>query len=98
MVLAKELGYMVSETDIPRENLYTADEVFFTGTAVEVTPVRSIDKIAVGTGQRGPITAQIQEAFFQYVEGRVEDRHGWLTPVYAEDRTVDIPPVVPVGA
>ena len=98
MVLAKELGYSVEEADIPRENLYTADEVFFTGTAVEVTPVSSVDKIAVGTGQRGPITAQIQEAFFKYVEGRAEDRHGWLTPVYAKDRTVDIPPIVPVSA
>tara|TARA_B100000929_G_scaffold44776_1_gene31826 strand:- start:17 stop:781 length:765 start_codon:yes stop_codon:yes gene_type:complete len=98
MVLARELGYTVAEADIPRENLYTADEVFFTGTAVEVTPVRSIDKIAVGTGQRGPITAQIQEAFFAYVEGRAEDRHAWLTPVYAEDSIVGASPVVSAGA
>ncbi len=63
--------------------LYIADEIFFTGTAAEVTPVRSVDRIPVGTGRRGPITEQLQRAFFDIVEGRVEDRHGWLTPVPA---------------
>ena len=84
MTLARELGYTVEEADIPREILYIADEVFLTGTAAEITPIRSIDKIAVGTGSRGPITAQLQEIFFAHVEGRTEDRHGWLTPVYPD--------------
>ena len=84
MVLARELGYTVEESDVPRENLYIADEVFFTGTAAEITPIRSIDKILVGLGSRGPITAQLQEIFFAHVEGRTEDRHGWLTPVYPD--------------
>ena len=84
ILLARELGYEVVESDIPREKLYIADEVFFTGTAAEVTPIRSIDKITVGSGRRGPITEALQKAFFAHVEGRVDDAHGWLTPVYAE--------------
>jgi len=84
MVLARELGYEVVEQDIPRESLYIADEVFFTGTAAEVTPVRSIDKIKVGKGSRGPITEELQKLFFAHVEGRVDDTHGWLTPVIAK--------------
>lgn len=84
MVLAKELGIEVVEDDIPRECLYIADEVFFSGTAAEITPIRSIDKIAIGLGRRGPITEKLQDAFFAHVEGRVDDVHGWLTPVYAE--------------
>ncbi|MGD8328164.1 MAG: branched-chain amino acid transaminase [Acidobacteriota bacterium] len=84
MVLGRELGYEVSEDDIPRESLYIADEVFFTGTAAEITPIRSIDKVPIGIGRRGPITEEIQKAFFANVEGRVEDTHGWLTPVYAK--------------
>jgi len=84
MVLARELGYQVAEDDIPRESLYIADEVFFTGTAAEITPIRSIDKVPIGIGRRGPITEEIQKAFFAQVEGRVEDTHGWRTPVYAE--------------
>jgi branched-chain amino acid aminotransferase len=84
MTLAGEMGHVVQETDIPREMLYIADEVFFTGTAAEITPIRSIDKIPVGIGRRGPVTAALQEAYFAHVEGRVEDRHGWLAPVYAE--------------
>ena len=83
MTLADELGYDVAEQDVPRESLYTADEVFFTGTAVEVTPVRSIDKLPVGAGTRGPVTATLQERFFAHVKGQTEDAHGWLTPVYA---------------
>ncbi len=82
--LAREAGIPVVETNIPREMLYIADEIFFTGTAAEVTPVRSVDRIPVGAGRRGPITEQLQKAFFDIVEGRVEDRFGWLTPVPAE--------------
>jgi branched-chain amino acid aminotransferase len=63
--------------------LYIADEVFFTGTAAEVTPVRSIDRIAVGSGRRGPVTEKLQKAFFEIVEGKTPDRFGWLTPVPA---------------
>jgi branched-chain amino acid aminotransferase len=81
MTLAGELGLNVIESVIPRELLYLADEIFFTGTAAEVTPVRSVDRITVGSGRRGPITEKIQKAFFEIVEGRVADRHGWLTPV-----------------
>ncbi len=82
--LAREAGIPVVETNIPREMLYIADEIFFTGTAAEVTPVRSVDRIPVGEGRRGPITERLQRAFFDIVEGRVEDRFGWLTPVPAE--------------
>jgi branched-chain amino acid aminotransferase len=81
VTLARELGISLVETVIPREMLYIADEVFFTGTAVEVTPVRSVDRIEIGSGRRGPITEKLQTAFFDIVEGRAEDRHGWLTPV-----------------
>ncbi len=81
LTLAREAGIPVVEMNIPREMLYIADEIFFTGTAAEVTPVRSVDRIPVGSGKRGPVTEQLQKAFFDIVEGRVEDRHGWLTPV-----------------
>lgn len=83
--IARDLGYEVREEIIPREMLYIADEVFFTGTAVEVTPVRSIDRIPVGTGSRGPVTEQLQRHFFDIVRGRSEDVYGWLTPVYGEE-------------
>ncbi|MDA2937468.1 branched-chain amino acid transaminase [Acidobacteria bacterium AH-259-A15] len=86
MALAKEGGYEVIEQSIPREMLYLADEIFLTGTAAEVTPIRSVDSLIVGEGKRGPITKQIQQDFFDYVEGNVEDRHGWMTPVYKEER------------
>lgn len=86
ITLARERGYSVIEEQISRERLYIADEVFLTGTAAEVTPVRSVDGIAVGPGRRGPITNRIQEDFFDYVEGKVEDRHGWMTSVYREAR------------
>ncbi len=81
MQLLQERGHEVIEHQIPREMLYLADEVFMTGTAAEVTPVRSIDKIEVGDGRRGPVTAQLQNDFFAYVKGEVDDRHGWMTPV-----------------
>jgi len=78
ITIAKELGFSIVEMAIPREMLYIADEVFFTGTAAEITPVRSIDKIIVGSGKCGPITKQLQTAFFDYVQTGV-DKHNWLT-------------------
>lgn len=77
--LASDLGYTVKEDSIPREMLYLADELFFTGTAAEVTPIRSVDGIKIGTGKRGPITHKIQDEFFSIVEGKSEDRFNWLT-------------------
>ena len=79
--LSQSLGIPIIETLIPREMLYIADEVFFSGTAAEVTPVRSIDRITIGAGRRGPITEKIQSEFFAIVEGKKPDTHGWLTPV-----------------
>jgi branched-chain amino acid aminotransferase len=81
LTLARDLGVPVVQERLPREMLYVADEVFFTGTAAEVTPIRSVDKITVGPGRRGPVTEKLQKAFFDVVEGRVPDRHGWLTYV-----------------
>jgi branched-chain amino acid aminotransferase len=81
ITLAGDLGLDVREQHLPREMLYIADETFFVGTAAEITPIRSVDKIAIGSGQRGPITAALQQAFFDYVNGVVADRHGWLLPV-----------------
>ena len=82
--IARELGFEVIETLIPREMLYIADEVFFSGTAAEVTPIRSIDRIPIGNGRRGPVTERIQKEFFAYIAGEIPDRYGWFTPVYAE--------------
>ncbi len=81
MKLCGDLGLTVIEQDIPREMLYVADEVFFVGTAAEVTPLRSIDRIPVGSGKRGPVTEKIQQEFFAIVQGKKQDRHGWFTPV-----------------
>jgi branched-chain amino acid aminotransferase len=81
ITLAKDLGISVLERDVPRELLYVADEVFLTGTAAEVTPVRSIDRITVGAGRRGPVTEALQKAFFDVTSGRATDTHGWLTAV-----------------
>jgi branched-chain amino acid aminotransferase len=81
ITLAEEMGFDVHEEQIPREMLYIADEVFLTGTAAEVTPVRSIDKIVVGKGYRGQVTKKLQEAFFAVVNGVNENDHGWLTIV-----------------
>ena len=85
MTLARDFGISVTETSLPREALYLADEVFFVGTAAEVTPVRSIDKIAIGGGRRGPVTERLQRAFFDVINGVTPDRHGWLTYVYAPE-------------
>ncbi len=79
--LARELGIPIVEQRIPREALYLADEVFFTGTAAEITPIRSVDRITVGAGKRGPVTEQLQRAFFDVINGERPDRWGWLTPV-----------------
>ncbi len=81
ITLARDLGYTVKEEFIPRELLYMAEEVFFTGTAAEITPIRSIDRIAIGEGTRGPITERLQSAFFSIVSGESPDEYGWLTPV-----------------
>ncbi len=81
--IAADLSIPVKEAVIPREMLYIADEVFFVGTAVEVTPIRSIDKITIGKGVAGPITRRIQEEFFALTSGKKADRHNWLTPVNA---------------
>jgi len=79
MTLAREAGIPVREAHIPREMLYMADEVFFTGTAAEITPVRSIDKITIGAGKPGPVTTLMQTQYLDIVHGRVDDTHGWLT-------------------
>lgn len=79
LTLARELGIPVEQGPIPREMLYTADEVFFTGTAAEVTPVRSVDRIVVGSGVAGPVTRVLQKRFLDIVHGRIDDEHGWLT-------------------
>ncbi len=81
ITFAREMGLEVMVEEILREQLYFADEVFFTGSAAEVTPIRSIDKIKIGSGGRGPITKKLQEHFFKYIAGEIEDNHGWLTPV-----------------
>lgn len=85
--LADDLDIPVREQPIPREMLYGADEIFLTGTASEVTPVRSIDRITIGRGRRGPVTEQIQRHFLDVVHGRVEDRHDWLT--FVRDHVAD---------
>jgi branched-chain amino acid aminotransferase len=79
--LARDLGHEVREAAIPREMLYVADELFFTGTAAEITPIRSVDHITVGAGRRGPITEKLQQAFFGLFNGTTPDKYGWLEPV-----------------
>jgi branched-chain amino acid aminotransferase len=81
IILAHEMGIKVIEESIPREALYIADEVFFTGSAAEITPINSIDRIPVGTGTRGPITKKLQDRFFEIVSGQGEDKYDWLTYV-----------------
>jgi branched-chain amino acid aminotransferase len=81
ITLAREMGYEVLEQTFPREMLYVADEIFFTGTAAEVTPVRSVDRIKIGSGMRGPITKKLQDEFFGITSGQIPDRYGWMTVV-----------------
>ena len=83
--LAARLGLAVAEQSIPREMLYLADELFFTGTAAEITPIRSVDRIQVGAGRRGPITESLQNAFFGLFSGDTEDRDGWLEGLETAD-------------
>jgi branched-chain amino acid aminotransferase len=90
--IAAQLGIPITETIIPREMLYIADEVFFSGTAAEVTPIRSVDRIVVGDGRCGPITQRIQRRFFEIVKGETSDEFGWLLPVSG------VPEAEPVGA
>ena len=93
--IAHDLGYRVSQENIPREMLYIADELFFVGTAVEITPVRSVDKIVVGTGRRGPMTEAIQRQFLGVISGEGPDPHKWLTYL---DRAATSPRPVAVGS
>jgi branched-chain amino acid aminotransferase len=79
ITLALELGFTVSEQNVAREMLYIADEVFLTGTAAEVTPIRSVDRIVVGKGKPGPVTLAVQERFLSIVQGQAPDKYGWLT-------------------
>lgn len=81
LTLLQDFGYEIKFQPVAREMLYMADEIFFTGTAAEVTPVRSIDRLPIGSGSRGPITKQVQEEFFALTAGKKADRHGWLTHV-----------------
>ena len=80
-ILEEEMNFKVRHQGVPREMLYLADEIFFTGTAAEVTPIASVDRIQVGAGQRGPITQKVQERYLSLVKGEAEDVYGWLTPV-----------------
>jgi len=82
--LAARIGIEVREQAIPREAMYLADEIFFTGTAAEVTPVRSVDRIEIGSGRRGPITKKLQDAFFGLFTGDTKDSDGWLEPVESQ--------------
>ena len=81
ITLARDLGFTVREEMLPREALYIADEAFFVGTAAEITPIRSVDKIVIGTGER-PVIDALRRAFFDVINGEVPDRHNWLTFVY----------------
>ena len=82
LTLARDLGIPLVEAIVPREMLYIADEVFFSGTAAEITPIRSVDRVPVGKGRRGPVAEKLQKEFFGIISGAKPDRHGWLTPVH----------------
>jgi branched-chain amino acid aminotransferase len=84
ITLAKEMDIEVIEGSIPREMLYIADELFFTGTAVEITPIRTVDRISIGSGKPGPISLAIQKEYMGIAKGSIPDRHGWLTHVPSE--------------
>jgi branched-chain amino acid aminotransferase len=88
ITIARDLGYEVREQVLPREVLYVADELFFTGTAAEITPIRSVDRLQVGAGKRGPITAEIQRRFFAIARGQEEDKWGWLDHVQPQPERV----------
>ena len=92
VTIARDLGYKVREEMLPRELLYICDEAFFAGTAVEITPIRSVDKVQIGSGKRGPITEALQQEYFNIIKGEIPDRHNWLTYVYPGE------PLQPVGA
>jgi len=77
LTIIRELQLPVVEQSIPREMLYIADEIFFTGTAAEVSPIRSIDRYQIGSGKRGPITEKIQSRYFEYIQGQCDDIYGW---------------------
>lgn len=81
MTLARDLGIDVREQNLPREFLYVADELFFSGTAAEITPIRSVDRIDVGEGRPGPLTQRIQREYLGIARGKIPDRHAWLTSV-----------------
>ena len=81
LTIAEDLGIRVREQEIARESLYSADEIFLTGTASEVTPVRSVDRIRIGNGRRGPVTESIQRRFLDVARGAAPDTHGWLNQV-----------------
>ena len=97
ITLARDLGYPMTETVLPRELLYIADEIFFVGTAAEVTPIKSIDRITIGSGRRGPVTEALQRAFFDVINGDVPDTHGWLTYVYPEEAALREPAKAAAG-
>ena len=84
LTLARDLGIPLVETIVPREMLYIADEVFFSGTAAEITPIRSVDRIPVGKGRRGPVAEKLQKEFFGIITGAKPDRYAWLSPVHAQ--------------
>ena len=92
MTLARDHGFEVREENLPREMLYIADEAFFVGTAAEITPIKSVDKIPIGEGARGPVTEALQRAFFAVISGEAPDRHGWLSYVYPGE------PLQPAGS
>lgn len=87
MTIAKDFGYEIREAPISRDMLYLADEIFMTGTAAEITPVRSVDRLSIGEGRRGPVTKRLQEEFFGLLAGRIDDRYEWLTPVRQKETT-----------
>lgn len=91
ITIARDLGFEVREQVLPRESIYVADEVFFVGTAVEVTPIKSVDRIKIGRGRRGPITEAIQQRYFQIVRGQAPDTYGWL-------QYVNVPQAATTGA
>jgi branched-chain amino acid aminotransferase len=95
--IARDLGFEVREEVLPRETLYIADEAFFVGTAVEITPIRSVDKIVVGSGRRGPVTDAIRTAFFDIINGVTPDRYGWLTYVYPGEPRAAVASVQPTA-